>query len=241
VLVVDVVLFVGMVVSIINDSEGLTVDSFPALSIATAVTAHVPSVSVNKSQVDAVSTSYVHATVVEPCTAVIVTVSPACSPETPTAGVVTDVVLSVDDEPLSDAASRSGSNGRLGEVVSMTTVRGAEAPDALFWLSTRLDVSVQVPSVIGGRSQVVTLGDATNVQETVVAPLVAVIVTVSSSLTPFAPTAGVESFVSSSLVEFPVSEALSRSGLFGAEMALTVILSVDAVALFRTSTTEYET
>ena len=69
---------------------------------------------------------------VEPCTAVIVTVSPACTPETPTVGVVTDVVLSVDDEPLSDAASRSGSDGRLGAVVSMTTVKGADAPDALF-------------------------------------------------------------------------------------------------------------
>jgi hypothetical protein len=74
----------------------------------------------------------VHVTVVEPCTAVIVTMSPACTPETPTAGVVTDVVLSVDDEPLSDAASRSGSAGRLGATVSMTMVKGADAPDALF-------------------------------------------------------------------------------------------------------------
>jgi hypothetical protein len=46
--------------------------------------------------------------------------------------VVTDVVLSVEDEPLSDAASRSGSDGRLGAAVSMTMVKGAEAPDALF-------------------------------------------------------------------------------------------------------------
>jgi hypothetical protein len=46
--------------------------------------------------------------------------------------VVTDVVLSVEDEPLSDAASRSGSDGRLGEAVSMTIVKGADAPDALF-------------------------------------------------------------------------------------------------------------
>jgi hypothetical protein len=79
------------------------------------------------------------------------------------------------------------------------------------------------------------------VQETVVEPLVAVIVTVSPSLTPLAPTAGVESFVNSSLVEFPVSEALSRSGLFGAEMAVTEMLSVDEVARLRMSSTEYET
>jgi hypothetical protein len=58
--------------------------------------------------------------------------SPACTPETPTAGVVTDVVLSVEDEPLSDAASRSGRDGRLGAAVSMTMVKDADAPDALF-------------------------------------------------------------------------------------------------------------
>ena len=42
-----------MVVSISRDSAGLAAESFPALSVATAVTAHVPSVSVNKSQVNA--------------------------------------------------------------------------------------------------------------------------------------------------------------------------------------------
>jgi hypothetical protein len=73
---------------------------------------------------------------------------------------------------------------------------------------------------------------------TVVAPLVAVIVTVSPSVAPLAPTVGVESFVSSSLVELPVSEELSRSGLCGAEIAETVILSVDVVALLKTSITE---
>jgi hypothetical protein len=51
--VVEVVVVVGMVVSISRDSVGLAVELFPALSVTTAVTAHVPSVSVNKSQVDA--------------------------------------------------------------------------------------------------------------------------------------------------------------------------------------------
>ena len=51
--VVEVVVVVGMVVSIIRDSDGLAVELFPALSVTNAVTAHVPSVSVNKSQVDA--------------------------------------------------------------------------------------------------------------------------------------------------------------------------------------------
>ena len=70
--------------------------------------------------------------VVEPFTAVIVTMSPVCTPETPTSGVVSDVVLSVDDDPVSDAASRSGSEGLLGAVVSMTMLIAADAPEALF-------------------------------------------------------------------------------------------------------------
>ena len=98
-----------------------------------------------------------------------------------------------------------------------------------------------MPSAIDGKLHVVSVDDATYVQETVVEPLVAVIVTVSPSLPPLAPTAGVESFVSSSLVELPVSEAPSRSGVFGAEMAVTEILRVDDVARLRMSTTEYET
>jgi hypothetical protein len=70
--------------------------------------------------------------VVEPFTAVIVTMSPVCTPETPMSGVVSDVVLSVDDDPVSDAASRSGSKGLLGAVVSMTMLIAADAPEALF-------------------------------------------------------------------------------------------------------------
>ena len=98
-----------------------------------------------------------------------------------------------------------------------------------------------MPSAIDGKLHVVSLSDATYVQETVVEPLIAVKVTVSPSFTPLAPTAGVESFVSSSLVELPVSEASSRSGVFGAEMAVTEMLSVDEVTRLKMSTTEYET
>ena len=98
-----------------------------------------------------------------------------------------------------------------------------------------------MPSAIDGKLHVVSLDDATYVQVTVDEPLTAVIVIVSPTFTPLAPTAGVESFVSSSLVELPVSEALSRSGVFGAEMAVIEMLSVDEVARLRMSTTEYET
>ena len=49
--------------------------------------------------------------VVPPLTADIVTMSPVCTPDTPTAGVVSDVLLSVVEEPVSDAESRSGIEG----------------------------------------------------------------------------------------------------------------------------------
>ena len=75
-------------------------------------------------------------------------------------------------------------------------------------------------------------------QVTVDAPLVAVIITVSPSVAPLAATVGVASFVSLSLVEFPVSEEVSRSGVFGADIAEIVMSNVDEVALLRMSVTE---
>jgi hypothetical protein len=73
---------------------------------------------------------------------------------------------------------------------------------------------------------------------TVVEPLVAVIVTVSPSVAPLAPIVGVKSFVSLSFDELPVSEELSRSGVFGAAIAVTVMRNVDDVVLLKISATE---
>ena len=130
--VVDDVDDVGIVISMVRVREALCDESLPALSVTTAVTDHVPSVRVANSHVVATAVSYVQVMVVAPFTAVIVTMSPACTPETPTAGVSSDVVLSVDDDPVSDAASRSGIEGLLGAVVSMTMLRAVDAPEALF-------------------------------------------------------------------------------------------------------------
>ena len=74
---------------------------------------------------------------------------------------------------------------------------------------------------------------------TVVAPLVAVIVTVSPSVAPLAPTVGVASFVSLSLEELPVSEEVSRSGVTGSntritfEVAFTVLSRLLSVSTAR--------
>ena len=102
---------VGIVESIVIESGGLEVETFPALSVITAVTDHVPSVSVERSHDVATAVSYVHVMVVPPLAADIVTMSPVDTPDTPTAGVVSDVLLSVVEEPVSDAASRSGIEG----------------------------------------------------------------------------------------------------------------------------------
>ena len=76
-------------------------------------------------------------TVVEPSVADTVTISPATPALIPTAGLVSDVRLSVEEVPSSDKASRSGVVGCVGDVVSTTSVVAAEILEMLFWLSVR--------------------------------------------------------------------------------------------------------
>jgi hypothetical protein len=96
-----------------------------------------------------------------------------------------------------------------------------------------------VPSVNDNKSQLETLADSTYVHVTVVAPLVAVMVTVSPSLTPEDRTAGVVSFVTLSVEEEPVSDDEIRLGVFGAAIAETTAESTALVLRLRTSCTEY--
>ena len=60
-------------------------------------------------------------------------------------GVVTLVMLSVLDTPLSDAASRSGADGAAGAMVSMVTGKAAEAALTLPATSVALAVMLWVP------------------------------------------------------------------------------------------------
>ena len=156
-----------------------------------------------------------------PFVAETVTVSPIDPAPMPTAGVMSDVVLSVDDPPSSELSSRSGFNGLLGGVVSITIVSGEEFPDALFCVSTRLVVMVHEPSVKVSKSQLETLAEARYVQVTTVGPLLAVTVTVSPSVTPVERTSGVVSFVMLSVDELPVSDDVIKLGVLGEAMAET--------------------
>ncbi|MFM8794336.1 MAG: hypothetical protein ACKOFF_05555, partial [Acidimicrobiales bacterium] len=76
-----------------------------------------------------------------------VIVSPFDPPEPSIVGVVSEVMLSVDDVPVSDAAASSGAPGAAGAEVS-TVIDSADPADA--WLpaaSVTLAVTDHVPSV----------------------------------------------------------------------------------------------
>jgi hypothetical protein len=75
----------------------------------------------------------VHDTVVVPLVAAMVMVSPFAPPDALIAGVVSLVLLSVFDAPVSDASARSTPEGADGGVVSSVTelaVEEAPGPDA---------------------------------------------------------------------------------------------------------------
>jgi hypothetical protein len=153
---------VGVVaVSMTIDNDALGADVFPAVSETVADTVHVPSASVGKLHVDDTDGSYVHESVVGPFVADTVISAPEIPPPTPIAGVLSEVLLSVDDVPSSDDESRSGVLGELGAVVSITTEVAADAAETLFWTSVRCVVTDHVPVVNVERTHPEVEGDAT--------------------------------------------------------------------------------
>ena len=92
-----------------------------------------------------------------------VTVSPftASTGVADTAGVSSFVTLSVDDEPVSDEASRSTPVGAAGAVESMSTSSAGPDGEVLPAGSVTVEDIDQRPSDIVGKSQLFTVGDAT--------------------------------------------------------------------------------
>ena len=82
-------------------------------------------------------------------------VSPLVPPDALTVGVLSLVLLSVGEEPVSDAAARSTAVGALGAVVSTGIDRGLEAVRVLPAGSVRVAVTLQVPSARVPRAQLV--------------------------------------------------------------------------------------
>ncbi len=159
----------------------------------------------------------------------IVTVSPSATPSAETAGVLSFVRLSVDDEPVSDDATKSGVPAFVA--VSMLSGSGVDAGEVLPARSVCVAATLHVPSASVGRSHDVS--GRTYEHETGVDPsFVAVIVTRSPLTAPtgVADMVGVLSFVMLSVDEVPVSEAAARSTAVGAAGAVRSIVIVVPVA-----------
>jgi hypothetical protein len=189
---------------------------FPAGSVSVAEIFQVPSVSVGSVQFVAVPTTYVHDTVVVPLVAEMVMVSPLVPPDAPIVGVVSFVLLSVDDEPESDEATRSTPDGADGGVVSIEMGSALDDGEVFPAGSVSVDERFQFPGVNVGRVQSVDV-PTTYEHDTVVLPFVAEMVMVSPLVPPDALIVGVVSFVLLSVDDEPVSDEATRSTPDGAD------------------------
>ena len=142
----------GAEVSTDIDMDEPAAEVLPAGSVSVPDTDHDPSVRPDRSHDDAEPTVYEHVFVVAPFVAVTVAVSPVEPPGTENAGVVSEVMLSLFDVPVSDPDARSGAPGAEAAVESTLNGRPELAADWLPAGSVRRDVNVHEPSVRAGRS-----------------------------------------------------------------------------------------
>jgi hypothetical protein len=112
--------------------------------------------------------TYVHETVVVPLVAEMVMVSPLVPPVALIVGVVSLVLLSVDEVPVSEAVARSTAVGAVGCDVSTVIDSAVDADDAPLVGWESVAVIDQVPSDNVPRSQPV--AGMTYVHVTLVAP-----------------------------------------------------------------------
>jgi hypothetical protein len=143
-----------VVVSTVIDRGVDAADWLPSASALAAERLHVPSSSVPRSH-DVAGKVYEHETGAEPgLDAVIVTTSPFCPPLTVavTDGVLSFVMLSLLDAPVSEADNKDASVGAAGAVRSSVTVFAGYAapgpvPPAVRVTELRARVGVTVPSL----------------------------------------------------------------------------------------------
>jgi hypothetical protein len=141
----------------------------------------------------------------------MVMVSPFAPPVTPIVGVVSLVLLSVFDAPVSDDANRSTPDGADGGVASMVSGNDPVAGPVFPAASVTEADTVHVPSDNVGNEQLVA-APTVYVHVTVEVPLVADKVTTSPVRAPGIEISGVESFVMLSEADAPVSDDANRSG-----------------------------
>jgi hypothetical protein len=188
-------------------------ETFPAGSVNVDEMFHVPSVSVGRVQFVAVPITYVHDTVVVPLVAEMVMVSPLVPPLALIVGVVSLVLLSVFDAPVSEEANRSTPEGAVGRDVSTVTDNVLDAADAPAVGCVSVALIDHVPSDNVPRSQPV--AGMTYEHVTFVAPdLDAVTVMVFPAVyVPGISMRGVLSLVLLSVGDAPRSDESVRSGV----------------------------
>ena len=81
-----------------------------------------------------------------------VILSPFVPPAPLIVGVVSDVLLSVDEVPESDDGARSGTDGDNGAIASTTNDNAELAADELPARSVTVEVTDHVPSDMAGKS-----------------------------------------------------------------------------------------
>ena len=197
------------------DSAPDTGDVLPAESVAVDVTCHTPPVRAGRSHelvpAEAVN---VHWKVLVPFVAYTVTRSPFVTPGIVTVGVVSLVTLSVLLEPVSDDDARSGIEGTLGAERSRVIETAVEAAEVADWLSVIAAVTDQMPSLVRGRAQVRVEAVTVKVHVTLVEPdLAAVRVTDVPSTSPTRSIVGDDTFVTRSVLDVPVSDAVASDGV----------------------------
>ena len=146
---------VAEVAIVIDNAEVFPV--FPEVSVTFATTDHEPSVNVPRVHDDATPTVYVHVTSAAPARdAVMTTTSPVDWPVSENVGVVSDVLLSVDDEPVSDDVARSTASPPVA-LVSIPIESDVGLLVVLPARSVTEDETVHVPSLNVGKVQLVAL------------------------------------------------------------------------------------
>jgi len=203
----------GELVAIVTGKALDAADSLPNGSVNVAEMLYVPSVSVGRVQFVAEPITYVHDTVVVPLVAEIVIVSPLVPPLALKVGVVSLVLLSESDDPVSDAANRSTPEGAVGRDVSTVTDNVLDAADAPAVGCVSVALIDHVPSDNVPRSQPV--AGMTYEHVTFVAPdLDAVTVMVFPAVyVPGISMRGVLSLVLLSVGDAPRSDESVRSGV----------------------------
>jgi hypothetical protein len=141
----------------------------------------------------------------------MVMVSPFAPPVTPIVGVVSLVLLSVFDAPVSDDVNRSTPDGADGGVVAMVSGNDPVAGPVFPAASVTEADTVHVSSDNVGNEQLVA-APTVYVHVTVEVPFVADTVTTSPVRAPGIAISGVESFVMLSELEAPLSDVANKSG-----------------------------